>query len=346
MNVMNKLRGEDVIIVTGNPQRRRLFLMLSLPGLLVVIALWFWLTGGRTVSTENAQVNAHIVNIAPEISGRITEVFVRENQRVKPGDLLYRIDPEPYRIALLQAQANLGNATLQVAQLGSNYNSKVAEIGNKASDVELARENFARQKELLARGFTTRAQYDEARAALAAAQAQREVARADAASAHAMLGSSAPSLHPQVAAARAMAAKAALDLSRTELRAPISGIIAQADRLTPGAMGLQMLPNVSIVGGGQPWIEANFKETQLNLIRPGQTAEIEIDAIPGKTFKGHVIGIGAGTGAEFSVLPAQNATGNWVKVTQRVPVRLVLDEKPDRPIVSGWSAHVTVHVKN
>jgi len=137
-----------------------------------------------------------------------------------------------------------------------------------------------------------------------------------------------------------------LDLQRTEIRAPIDGRVSQADRLTPGAMAMQMLGNVSIVDGGQPWIEANFKETQLAKIRPGQRAEIEIDAIPGRKLKAHVTGIGSGTGSEFSILPAQNATGNWVKVTQRVPVRLVFDETPDRPIVSGWSAHVTIHVKD
>jgi membrane fusion protein (multidrug efflux system) len=149
-----------------------------------------------------------------------------------------------------------------------------------------------------------------------------------------------------VESAQAAVAKARLDLTRTEVRAPIDGVTSQTDRLAPGAMAMQMLGNVSIVGGGAPWIEANFKETQLAKIRQGQLAEVKIDAIPGRSFKAHVTGIGAGTGSEFSVLPAQNATGNWVKVTQRVPVRLTFDEVPDKAIVSGWSAHVTVQVKD
>jgi len=347
MNFVRKIEGDTLARESAETRRKLLrpLLMFSLPAILVVVGLFFWLTSGRTVSTDNAQVMAHVVNVAPEISGRITDVYVTENQRVKKGDLLYRIDPEPFRIALMQAEAAVGTARLQISELQSGYSSKVADIGSKVSDVQLAQENFDRQKELLARGFTTRARYDEARAALAAAEAQRAVAAADADSARAMIETPG-GRHPQIETAQAQAAKARLDLTRTEIYAPIDGIISQTDRLTPGSMAMQMLGNVSIVGGGAPWIEANFKETQLAKIRPGQRAEIEIDALPGRTFKAHVTGIGAGTGSEFSMLPAQNATGNWVKVTQRVPVRLAFDEKPDRPIVSGWSAHVTVHVKD
>lgn len=350
MNEMTRVEGEVAtpVVAPEAPAKERkphrLTMMLALPVLLLAVGLYFWLTGGKTVSTENAQVNAHVVNVAPEVSGAITDVYVTENQRVKAGDLLYRIDPAPYRIALLQAEAAVGNAQLQIEELEGGYSSKVADIGSKASDVQLARENFQRQKELLARGFTTRANYDAARASLATAIADRNVAAADAQTARAMLGSSAQGGHPQVEAAIAQREKARLDLARTELRAPIDGVISQTEKLNRGAMATQMLPNVSIVGGGDPWVEANFKETQLAKIRVGQPAEIEIDAIPGRSFKARVASIGAGTGSEFSLLPAQNATGNWVKVTQRVPVRLKFEELPDRPLVTGWSAHVTVRV--
>jgi membrane fusion protein, multidrug efflux system len=348
VNFERKIEGESFSPEAAETRRSwlRPLLMYSVPVILIAVGLFFWLTSGRTVSTDNAQVIAHVVNVAPEISGRITDVYVTENQRVKKGDMLYRLDPEPFRIALMQAQAAVGTARLQISEMKSGYSSKVADIDAKVSDVQLAQENFDRQKELLASGFTTRARYDEARAALAAAQAQRAVAAADAEEARAMIVTSGSGRHPQVEAAQAVAAKAQLDLTRTDIRAPIDGIISQTDRLAPGAMAMQMLGNVSIVGGGAPWIEANFKETQLAKIHPGQRAEIKIDAIPGRTFKAHVTGIGAGTGSEFSMLPAQNATGNWVKVTQRVPVRLSFDEKLDRPIVSGWSSHVTVYVKD
>lgn len=346
MNYVRKIEGETFAVESAqeNPGRwRRLLLLISVPALLMAVGVYTWLTSGRSVSTDNAQVVAHVVDIAPEISGRIVQVYVAENQHVKKGDLLFRIDPEPYRIALMQAEAAVGTARLQISEMKSGYSSKVADIGAKVSDLELARENFNRQQELLSRGFSTRARFDEARAQLAAAESQREVANADAASAGALLGIN--GRHPQIETAQAQVEKARLDLARTEIRAPIDGIVAQTDRLAPGAMATQMLSTLSIVGGGEPWIEANFKETQLAKIRSGQRAEIEIDAIPDRTFKAHVTGIGAGTGAEFSLLPAQNATGNWVKVTQRVPVRLVFDEKPDR-LVSGWSAHVKVFVKD
>lgn len=348
MNKMTSIADETAdpvdTPVARSSRVRRIAIMASVPLLLALVGFYFWMTSGRTVSTDNAQVGAHVVNIAPEVTGRITEVAVTENQTVKAGDLLYRIDPAPYRIALLQADAAVGNARLQIAQMQGDYAARSADIGMRASNVELAQETFRRQQELLDRGFTTRARYDEARAALASAQAQRSSAVSEAKSAGAMLAASPRGGHPQVEAALAMREKAALDLARTEIRAPIAGLISQADRLSPGAMATQMLPNVSIVGAGDYWIEANFKETQLAKIRPGQRAEVEIDAIPGRSFAAHVTGIGSGTGSEFSLLPAQNATGNWVKVTQRVPVRLQLDERPDRQLVAGWSAHVTVRI--
>jgi membrane fusion protein (multidrug efflux system) len=344
MNEMTRVAGEGAEAPATPKRRWRTPLMLSVPLILLAVGLYFWMTGGKTVSTDNAQIGAHVISVAPEISGRIVDVRVVENQRVKAGDLLFRIDPEPYRIALQEADAAVGNARLEINQMESGYTAKVADIGMRASDVALARENFRRQQELIARGFTTRASFDAAQAALASAEAQRRSAAAEAQSAQAMLGASAQGGHPQVEAALARRAKAALDLKRTEIRAPVAGIISQADKLQPGAMAMQMLSAVSLVGGGDYWIEANFKETQLAKIRVGQPAEVEIDAVPGKPLKAHVIGIGAGTGSQFSLLPAQNATGNWVKVTQRVPVRLKLDEAPDRPLVSGWSAHVTVQV--
>ncbi len=344
---MNEMSSIEAVAVSEAPPARsrwRIPLMLAVPLLLLLVGGWLWLSGGKTVSTDNALVGAHVVAVAPEVTGQITEVAVVENQRVKAGDLLYRIDPAPYRIAFMQADAALGSARLQVNQLASEYQSRSADIGAMASDVELAAENFRRQSDLLARGFTTKASYDSARAALASARAKRAVAAADAASAQAVLAPTTGGGHPQVEAALATRAKAELDLKRTEVRAPIDGIVAQSEKLNPGSLAMAMLTNISVVGDNEYWIEANFKETQLAKIRIGQPAEVEIDAIPGRRFRAHVSGIGAGTGAQFSLLPAQNATGNWVKVTQRVPVRLKLDQKPDVPIVSGWSAHVTVTV--
>lgn len=332
--------------------------MLSVPAIVIVAALYFWLGSGKTVSTDNALINAPVVSVAPEVSGRITEVPVSENQVVKAGDLLFRIDPTPFRIALMQAEAAVGNARVRVAELGGAANSKDADVSSKAadiaaraSDVQLAEQTLARQNALMKQGFTTRAQLDAAQAAVnaarqgrAAAVAERQSALAMAASARAALGNGSDGQPPAVAAAMAQREKARLDLARTEVRSPIKGRITQTDRLEVGNMATIALPLVSVVGGDGYWIDANFKETQLAKLRVGQNAEVEIDAVPGRTFKARVTGIGAGTGSQFSLLPAQNATGNWVKVTQRVPVRLTFTEKLDRPLVAGSSAKVTVRV--
>lgn len=363
MNEVTKITAEDVSAspAASDPSRKRrlrLAVMLSVPVLILAIGLWYWLTSGQTVSTDNAQIDAPTVSIAPEVSGRIVTVPISENSIVKAGDLLFAMDAAPYRIALHQAEAAIATARVGYAQLEGTATSKSAEIASRSADiaaaasqVRLAQQTLARQEELMRRGFTTRAQLDSARAAVVAAQqaqaaavAQRQVAQATAVSAQAALGKTPEGFPPALAAAMAQREKAELDLARTQVRAPIGGRVTQADRLEVGNMATMSLPVVSVVGLGGYWISANFKETQLAKIRVGQRAEIEIDAIPGRTFSARVMSIGAGTGSQFSLLPAQNATGNWVKVTQRVPVRLQFTEPVDRPLVAGWSATVTVTV--
>ncbi len=367
MNDMSKIDSaaaepvaHDAAPSVEKKRRSHLWLMFSLPLLLGAAGLYFWLTSGATVSTDNAAVGAPIVTISSEISGRIVAVGAKENQRVKAGDMLFRIDPRPFQIALLQAQAQMGNARLSVNQAVSTADSRTADVSTRSADiaaavsgVTLAQENFVRQSALFKRGFTTRASLDQARAGLTAAQqgqaaavSQRQASIATASAARAMLGVDVTGHSPQVTAAMAMIEKARLDLDRAVVRSPIDGIVTQADRLQLGNTATQALPMLSIVGGGEQWIEANFKETQLAKIRIGQAATVEIDAIPGKKFRARVTSIGAGTGSEFSLLPPQNATGNWVKVTQRVPVRLMLIDKPGRPLVAGWSTDVSVRVKD
>ncbi|MFD1612266.1 HlyD family secretion protein [Sphingomonas tabacisoli] len=344
--------AERELVMTADaekPKRRwlRLVALLSVPLILVAVGAYFWLTSGRFVSTDNAYVQQDKVSVSADVGGRIVAVAVRENQHVNKGDLLFRIDPEPYRIAVEQARAALANAQVQVQTLQTEYQGKGADIEGARIAIQQAQEDFGRQSELMKRGFTTRASYLNSQHALQQARVQLANAQAQAAQARVKLqtGAAVPGVNPQIAAAKAELDRALLNLKRTEVRAPASGTVSQADRLQVGNQILQGLPALSIVVGDRAWVEANFKETQLNKVRVGQPAEVTIDAYSGLKLKGHVWSFGAGTGSEFSVLPAQNANGNWVKVTQRVPLRIAIDEQSPRPLLAGLSADVSVDVR-
>jgi len=332
----------------AHPKRKRrwgrLALMLAVPLALVTGAAVYWLGLQGKVSTDNAYVKQDKVSVSADVGGRIVDVSVRENQHVNKGDLLFRIDPEPYRIAVEQARAALANAQVNVQTLKTEYQGKGADIEGARIAIQAAQEDFDRQSALMKRGFTTRASYLNSQHALQQAKVQLQNAQASEAEARAKLqtGSAVPGINPQIAAARAELDRALLNLKRTEVRAPASGTVSQADRLQVGNQIVSGLPALSIVVGDRTWVEANFKETQLNKVRVGQPAEVEIDAYSGLKLKGHVWSFGAGTGSEFSVLPAQNANGNWVKVTQRVPVRIAIDSDPGRPLLAGLSAKVEV----
>ncbi len=328
------------------PKGIRVALMLLVPLILLGVGGWMWLHAGRIQTTDNAYVQQNRVSVSAEVGGRIVAVEVHENQRVEAGALLFRIDDAPYRIALAEAEAQLADARIKVSRLRSDYTARTADVGARNADVRLAQETLNRQTKLLKDGFTTRAAHDEAVRVLAAARQNAVAASADAVSAHDALGSGTPADHPLVLAAVAARDKAALDLQRTVVRAPQAGIVSQTSRLQLGQLAVQGLPLVSIVVAGDAWIEANFKETQLTNMRVGQPATISFDALPSRTFDAEVTSIGAGTGSEFSVLPAQNATGNWVKVTQRVPVRLRLKDAPPEVLVAGLSAEVEVRVRD
>ena len=332
------------------PTRRnwlRPLLMLGVPLLIVAVAAVLWLTGGRRVSTDNAYVRQDKVSISSDVAGRIVEVAVRENQRVRAGDLLFRIDPAPYRIAVASADAAIAGAQVGVTTLRANLVGTGANIQAARDAILSAQQDYTRQNQLMRQGFTTRARLEQSEHALEQARAQLGNAQAAAAEAEAKLtdGVAGVGENPQVAAARVQRAQAALNLARTEVRAPVGGTVSQTGRLQVGQMMITGLPAVTIVEDGHSWVEANFKEADLNRMRVGQAAEIGLDAYKGLRLRGHVQSIGAGTGSEFSVLPAQNATGNWVKVTQRIPVRIAIDEVSPRPLIAGLSADARVDVR-
>ncbi|MBL8648833.1 MAG: HlyD family secretion protein [Sphingopyxis sp.] len=327
----------------AKPSWRTRLLMFGLPALMAAGGAVWWLTSGGSVSTDNAYVQMDKVSVAAEVGGRITEVAVRDGQDVVAGQLLFRIDGEPYRLNVAQATAAIDAAEVEVGNLSASANTSTVDIAAAREDVKFAEVTFGRQAALMEKGFTTKAAYDAARHAVS--QARERVRQAEAAAVEArtkLAAGPASGINPQVEAARVQRAQAQVNLGRTEVRAPYAGRVAQADRLQIGQMMVQGLPAVTIVDTVHPWVEANFKETDLANMRLGQRAEISFDAYPGLNIRGHVLSIGAGTGSEFSVLPAQNATGNWVKVTQRVPVKIAFDEKPSRDMIAGLSADVRV----
>jgi len=319
----------------------RTFLMLIVPALLLIAGGYYWLTSGGSVSTDNAQVKQDIVSVSPQVNGPVSEVVVKNGDRVRRGQLLFRIDPAPYRVALEQAQAQLAAARLQTSQLRTQAAGTGADITGASANLQIKRNALARQQALLKRGFTTRSDYEDALNEVRSAETGLADARARSANANAALAPAGD--QPSIAQAQAAVDKAQLDLSRTEVRAPMDGTIANADRLQVGQMAVQGVGMLSLVHSQSAWVEANFKEKDVGKMVPGQKAKVEIDAYPGVDFKGHVESVGAGTGSEFSILPAQNANGNWVKVTQRVPTRIVLDGTPSRPLIAGLSTTVTVY---
>lgn len=323
---------------------RRYALMFIVPLLLLAGVVAYYVLTDHIVSTDNAYVQQDKVSVSSQVTGEIVEVNVGENQRVNKGDLLFRIDPEPFRIAIRQADADIAKAERDVTELRTGLATTGVDIAGAREDVAFYTEEYKRQAELMQRGFTTRARLQEAehdlsdaRSRLASAQAAAERARASLSS-----GRTVPGQNPEILQAQALKASAQLDLSRTDVFAPASGIVSQADRLQVGQMLTTGLPALSIVMSGRSWVEANFKETDLVRMKVGQPATLHFDAYPDMKLTGHVASIGAGTGSEFAIIPAQNASGNWVKVTQRVPVRIAIDEKPSRPLIAGLSVSVDV----
>ncbi|RWL18250.1 MAG: HlyD family secretion protein [Mesorhizobium sp.] len=324
----------------------RFLLMFALPVALIAGGSYVWVTGGRYQETENANLQQAKVSIAADTAGRIVQVDIFDNQSVKQGDVLFAIDPEPYRIALAQADAAVAGARLNVEQLRAAYSQAVAQEKSDASQVDYAQSQYDRAADLALKGINAKSSLDEARNDLDKARQQLAAAEQGILSARAALGGN-PDIetdkHPTVMAALAARDKAAYDLAQTTVRAPADGIVSQAASFKVGQYVGSGTPLFSLVETGDTWIDANFKETQLTNMKPGQKAEIVVDTYPGKTFEATVEAIGAGTGAEFSLLPAQNATGNWVKVTQRIPVRLQLaDADAKMSLRTGMSATVTV----
>ena len=330
-------------------KRKRRFLrfglMIIVPLLLLVGGGYFWLTGGRYIETDNAYVKQTMAAVSADVAGKIVEVDVIENQKVKAGDVLFKIDPEPFRIVVDQDEAALANARLQAKQLRAAYATAEAKLEADKATAEIRHRELTRSADLAGKGFAAASALDESRLAAQQADAQVDLSqKAVEAAAAALDGKPDAPIddHPIVQAALAAREKAQLDLARTTVRAPKAGIASQVSKLNVGQYVSEGSEMLSIVETSDTWIEANFKETQLTDVRPGQPAVVTVDTYPGLKLEGRVESIGAATGSEFSLIPAQNATGNWVKVVQRIPVRVRVDEKGADILRAGMSSDVTI----
>jgi membrane fusion protein (multidrug efflux system) len=342
--------------VEPQPAGRRVSLRWLLMGggiaLAIVGALWYYLATGRYVSTDDSSVQAAQTTISANVPGRVIELDVHDNQLVRQGDVLFRIDDRAFRIAVEEAQAKLASARMEIGAAKATYRHQLSEEVAARDTLAYQQQEFARQQRLLTSGISSRAQFEQVQHAMQLAQSQLTSAQQTAVSVLAMLGGN-PDLpldeHPVVMQAQAALDRANLDLSYTVIRAPDDGVVAKVEQLQVGDYINAATPVFGLVSSRDVWVEANFKEDDLTYMRAGQSAEIRIDAYPGRRFKAQVVSLSPGTGAQFSLLPPENATGNWVKVVQRVPVRLQLvsGELTDAtPLHAGLSAEVTVDTQH
>ena len=321
--------------------------MLGVPALILAGLAFLVLTGGKTEATDDAYVQAAKSPISTSIAGRVTEVDVIENQAVKAGQILFKLDPADAEVAVQRAEAVLANAKLQVVTLRSALDQQKLLLGSAMQTRDFAVKEAERQTALVAAGVSSQLQASDARHTADLAVAQVTVGRQQVAAATANLaGADArPDRYPAVMQAQAALDAVKLDLLHTTIVAPSDGVVARVEQLQKGAY-INPSQTVFFLLSGEPWVEANFKENQLAKMRVGQPAKISIDALGGHALQGYVASFSPGSGSSFSPLPAQNATGNWVKVVQRLPVRIAFAKAPPEVVSrAGLSAKVTVDVR-
>jgi membrane fusion protein (multidrug efflux system) len=324
----------------------RLPLMAGLPLVLALAGGAVYLSMAHEVITDDAFVEAAKVSINARVPGQVVQIAVKDNQRVRQGQLLFQVDPQPYRIAVEQAEARLSTTRLQVEALKATYRRQLADVESNKATAEFDQREYDRKKALLATDFTSRSAYEQSQTDLMVARQHIASAQQDVSNTVAELDGK-PDIdvdqHPSVREAKAQLDMAKLNLSYTTVVAPDDGVVTKVDDLQVGDFVNSGATVFAMMSSRDIWIEANFRETGMTHMRPGQTAIIDVDTYPGHDFKAHVVSISPGTGSELAVLPPENATGNWVKVVQRMPVRLEFDNvDPKWPLYSGMS--VTAHV--
>jgi len=339
------LEEDSELAVPRSRRRLRRVLMLAAPAALAIGGLYVYLTGGRYESTDNAQLQTGMVAVSPNVAGQVASIEVTENQRVTKGQVLFRLGSDTLEATMAEAEAALADARTDVGSLQADHAEALSQVRAAEARLAYARSEAARQASLLKEGIASKAQYDaaavEARTAadaIAAASARAESLRA------ALAGNvgGPVDLQPGVRKAASSLARARIAVNDTIVRASQDGVVTKVHQLQVGNYVQPGRP-VFMLTGTKFWVQANFKENQLRYMRVGQPATIRIDAFPDHELKGHVESFSPGTGNSFSILPAENATGNWVKVVQRLPVQIAIDEMPaDLPLSSGLSVDVEV----
>jgi membrane fusion protein (multidrug efflux system) len=334
-------------MMAGMRRHRRTLLLVVLPLVTLIGGTTFYLNGGRYVGTDDAYVGAQKVLITPDISGKIEKAVVREGQQVKEGDVLFEIDPVPFRLAVQQARANLDQAHTTYNNLVANIKiyGQMAELAQES--IDLKQRDVERKATLTKSSWASQLDLDNATNAFVTARAQYEFLNQQVSSAKAQLLGN-PDLpleqFPPYAQAKAALDQAERNLDHSVMRAPITGVATQVDQIQLGRFVAAGTPVFSIIDTSKPWVDANPKESDFTYVAVGQSVAVDIDAFPDHVFKGTVGSLSPGTGAQFAILPPQNATGNFVKVVQRVPVRIYLDEQDPyvQKLKAGMSAYTTI----
>jgi membrane fusion protein (multidrug efflux system) len=327
-------------------KRLRTILLIALPALAVIIGGGIYLMGGRYISTDNAYVGAQKVLITPDVSGKVVHIAVREGQHVNSGDELLKLDPEPFQLALASAKAKLDTARGDYDKAKSSLGSLTTLADLAQKNVDLKKRDVERKQKLVSTQAGSAADVDTSMAGLVTAQLQAEFTKQQRdTTLSTLLGN--PDLpiaeFPEYAQAKAAVDNAQRDLDHATLRAPISGTATQVDNIQLGRFVAAGGPILSVIDDSAPWVDANPKETDITYLRVGQKATLDVDSFPDHTFKGTVIAVSPGTGSQFSILPAQNASGNWVKVVQRVPLRIAFDKGEDTHLLrTGMSVNVEI----
>jgi membrane fusion protein, multidrug efflux system len=330
----------------------RKVLMYGGVAVVAVVALGAYLMGGRYVSTDDSYVQSAKLMVSTDISGLVHSVNVKEGQSVKKGTVLFTIDQQPFQIALANAQSQLAQTVQSIQQTKDSYQQLLATVAEQKAQVDLDARNNARNAALVKANAIAPATYDQSRLTLAGAQQQLT---ADQQTADSMLvkldgdPNIAPEKTPQYKQARAAVDEAQRQLDHTIVRAPFDGIVSEVDSLQPGTLVISAMSSftttsaVGLIGSGDVWVEAQMKETDLTNVRVGAPVEVTIDTYSGRTWHGTVSAISAATSGAFSVLPAENSSGNWVKVQQRIPLKIRIERKPGDPeLRSGMSAEVEI----